>query len=143
MVRNRAVGSVAGCFPSGTLASRQSLSACGDSVYGANRRKAAVTFHAKTSHPARGSEADKKELAVVAQREVDGGSSWSRDCGSRIEQSQRAVRRNKIAGDGPAPRVRNISKTIVLCGGDPAIRFLRVRHGSADQLQRSVVAGFI
>src|SRR5215831_3573678 len=119
------------------------LGAGGDSAYSPQWRKAALTFHAKTSHQALGSEADKKKVAVLAQRKVDGGSSRSRDCGSRVEQSEGAVRRNKIAGDGSATRVRNVGITIVLCGGDPAIRFLRVRHRSGDQLQRSVVTDLI
>src|SRR6516225_9860059 len=108
--------------PFGSLARCEPLGACGQPAYGPDRRKAAVSFYAKTSHHSLGSLADEKEVAVVTQCEVDGRSARSRNCGSRIEQTEGAIRRNKIAGDGSAPRVRNKGITIVLCGGDPAIR---------------------
>src|SRR5215469_8170779 len=74
--RIRALGLVAGgCFLGGTLASRQPLSASRYSADRAYWSKAAVALYAKTGYRALRSEADKKEMAVVAQREVDGRSS--------------------------------------------------------------------
>src|SRR6516225_9226272 len=126
-------------LPGVALVRRHSLCACGNSAFGAQWRKAAIAFHSETSHRALGSKADKKEVAVVAQREVDGGRSRSRDCCSRIEQTQRPVWRNKITGDRAASGVRYKRITIVLRSSDPAIRGTVVKDGAADQFQGSVV----
>src|SRR5262249_34302100 len=72
---------------SGPLARCQPLRACGHSPYGAERSKATVTFYAKSSDRSLRSKADKKEVTVTAQCEVDRRSSWSGNCGDGIEQT--------------------------------------------------------